>query len=96
MKLAVAIQFTLPGFPCIYYGDEAGMQGYRDPFNRCGYPWGKENQELVQWHKDLGNLRKSCSALWDGDIVPVLNQGRYYYCRTSGVRKRQTAFRYNP
>lgn len=76
MKLAVGIQYTLPGFPCIYYGDEAGMEGYRDPFNRCCYPWGKENQELIEWHKQLGNLRKSCSALWDGDIVPVYAQGR--------------------
>lgn len=93
MKLAVAIQFTLPGFPCVYYGDEAGMQGYRDPFNRCGYPWGKENQELVQWHKDLGNLRKSCSALWDGDIVPVLNQGRLLsYIRCDGNTALYCAF----
>lgn len=71
MKVAVAIQYTLPGFPCIYYGDEAGMEGYRDPFNRCCYPWGKENDELIRWHRTLGNLRKSCPALWDGDFIPV-------------------------
>jgi glycosidase len=40
MKMASALQFTLPGVPSIYYGDEAGMQGYKDPFNRCCYPWG--------------------------------------------------------
>lgn len=76
MKIAVGIQFTLPGFPCIYYGDEAGMQGYRDPFNRHPYPWGNENQELIDWHKKLGGLRKTCSALWDGDIINVYSQGR--------------------
>ena len=70
------IQYTLPGFPCVYYGDEAGMEGYRDPFNRCCYPWGKENKELIEWHKKLGNLRKSCSALWDGEFVNVYAKER--------------------
>lgn len=77
LKLAVGIQFTLPGFPSVYYGDEAGMQGYRDPFNRACYPWGRENHELIKWHQQLGSLRKSCSALWDGDIIPVVAQGRF-------------------
>lgn len=76
LKLAAAMQYTLPGFPCIYYGDEAGMQGYRDPFNRCCYPWGKEDKELIEWHKQLGDLRKSCSALWDGEFINVHAQGR--------------------
>ena len=70
------MQYTLPGFPCVYYGDEAGMQGYRDPFNRCCYPWGKEDKELIEWHKQLGDLRKSCSALWDGEFINVHAQGR--------------------
>lgn len=76
LKLAAAMQYTLPGFPCVYYGDEAGMEGYRDPFNRCCYPWGKENKELIEWHKQLGDLRKSCSALWDGDFINVYADGR--------------------
>ena len=57
IKCASALQFTLPGVPSIYYGDEAGMQGYKDPFNRFCYPWGKENNELVQWYKKLGKVR---------------------------------------
>lgn len=76
LKLAVGIQYTLPGFPCVYYGDEAGMEGYRDPFNRCCYPWGKENYELIDWHKQLGDLRKSCSALWDGEFINVFAKDR--------------------
>lgn len=75
-KVAAAMQYTLPGFPCVYYGDEAGMEGYRDPFNRCCYPWGKENKELIEWHKKLGNLRKACSALWDGEFVNVYAKER--------------------
>ncbi|MDP4120088.1 MAG: glycoside hydrolase family 13 protein [Bacillota bacterium] len=75
MKVAAGILYTLPGFPCIYYGDEAGMEGYRDPFNRCCYPWGQENTELVNWHKSLGSLRKSCSALCDGEINDAYSHG---------------------
>ena len=44
LKLASLMQYTLPGIPCVYYGDEAGMEGYRDPFNRVCFPWGHEMQ----------------------------------------------------
>lgn len=76
LKLAAAMQYTLPGFPCVYYGDEAGMEGYRDPFNRCCYPWGKENKELIKWHQKLGALREECSALWDGEFIDTYAEGR--------------------
>lgn len=69
MKLlmaASAMQFALPGVPTIYYGDEAGMQGYKDPFNRRCYPWGKENEELVEWYKKLGEIRSKNSVFKDG------------------------------
>ncbi len=58
-EMAAVIQFTLPGIPCIYYGDEAGMQGFGDPSCRGTYPWGRENMRLVSLHKTLGNLRKN-------------------------------------
>lgn len=66
MKMASAVQFTLPGVPSIYYGDEAGMQGYKDPFNRCCYPWGKENAELLDWYKKLGEIRRANKCFVDG------------------------------
>ena len=82
MKVASAMQYTLPGFPCVYYGDEAGMEGYRDPFNRCCYPWGKEDEELIEWHKKLGALRAECSALWDGEFLSAYaNDRRLAYIR---------------
>lgn len=68
MKMASALQFTLPGVPSIYYGDEAGMQGYKDPFNRCCYPWGKENDELIEWYKKLGEIRRTNKCFKDGKI----------------------------
>lgn len=71
MRLASALQFCLPGVPCIYYGDEAGMEGYRDPFNRGCYPWGKEEPGLLRWYRQLGKLRRHCSALAEGAFVPL-------------------------
>ena len=68
LEAASAMQFALPGVPTIYYGDEAGMQGYKDPFNRRCYPWGKENEELVEWYKKLGTVRNENSVFKDGKI----------------------------
>lgn len=69
LKLASLIQYLLPGIPCVYYGDEAGMEGYRDPFNRACYPWGREDKELVSWYENLGKLR--------GEQRSILGQGGY-------------------
>jgi len=71
MKAASAIQFLLPGVPSIYYGDEAGIQGYADPFNRGCYPWGAENQELLAWYRMLGTLRRESPCLIQGEFVPL-------------------------
>lgn len=59
LKIAALIQMTLPGNPCIYYGDEAGTEGYKDPFNRTCFPWGHENAELLGWYKKITSIRKS-------------------------------------
>lgn len=71
MKLASAMQYTLPGVPSLYYGDEAFVEGYKDPFNRTTYPWGNENQELLDWHKSLGNMRKKYDTFKCANINPV-------------------------
>ncbi len=56
-KLGALIVFALPGMPSVYYGDEAGLQGLKDPFNRKTYPWGKENKELLDWYRCVTGLR---------------------------------------
>ncbi len=71
LKTAAIIQYTLPGVPSLFYGDEAGVQGYGDPFCRATYPWGRENVELLQFYKDLGATRKSCKAFTDGNFYTV-------------------------
>ncbi len=59
LKIASLLQFTLPGIPCIYYGDEAGIEGFEDPFNRACFPWGSENTEILNHYKLLSILRKN-------------------------------------
>ena len=70
LKTATVLQYTLPGFPSIYYGDEAGLQGGSDPFNRAFYPWGNEDKTLINWYKKLGELRHKLTCLKDGRFTP--------------------------
>ena len=71
LKIAAAIQFTLPGIPSIYYGDEAGLSGYSDPFNRRFYPWGEEDAELIEYYKTLGKIRMTCDCYKCGDFEMI-------------------------
>ena len=74
LRMAAFLQFMLPGAPCIYYGDEAGMDGYRDPFNRKFYPWGAEDEPLQAFYTTLARLKKESPALRRGDVT-VLEAG---------------------
>lgn len=67
-RSAVMIQMTWPGAPTIYYGDEAGLVGWTDPDNRRCYPWGREDQDLIEMHRNLARLRLE---------HPVLRYGSY-------------------
>lgn len=66
LKMAYAINSTVPGIPCVFYGDEAGMEGYRDPFNRLPFPWGKENKELLNFYRTIGEIRREERLYKDG------------------------------
>jgi len=83
MKNAVAFQMTWPGAPVIYYGDEAGLSGWTDPDNRRVYPWGKEDINLLEFHRITINIRQKYSALKTGSLQylyldhGVLSYGRW-------------------
>ena len=68
LKEAVIIQMTLPGVPLIYYGDEAGLTGGKDPSNRKSYPWGKENKDILEFYKKVASIRVTEEALKNGEI----------------------------
>ena len=69
MREAVAVQMTWPGAPTIYYGDEAGLVGWTDPDCRRTYPWGNEDLELIELHRELAKLRRQHAALRSGSFV---------------------------
>lgn len=64
---ASTLQYTLPGVPCVFYGDEAGVQGFEDPLNRGTYPWGQEDSELVAHYRALGKMRAKYAELLKGE-----------------------------
>lgn len=75
VRLAALILFTFPGSPTIFYGDEAGMEGFEDPFNRGTYPWGHEDRNLLGHFARLGTLRRSRSALQKGALSWITANG---------------------
>lgn len=79
-RIATLFQMTYPGAPCIYYGNEIGMMGGRDPENRAPFPW-----DEVHWDHDLRNTIKTYAhirlenpVLRTGEYVPVFAEGRRF------------------
>ena len=66
LMTAYTILATLPGIPTIFYGDEAGLEGYGDPFNRMPYPWGSEEKHLLDHYRTIGNIRNKYSVYKSG------------------------------
>ncbi len=83
LREAVVIQMTWPGAPTIYYGDEAGLCGFTDPDNRRTYPWGKEDHNLIRFHKEMIAIHKAYSFIKTGSIKSLdqdynfLSYGRF-------------------
>ena len=80
-KLAFFLQFAFPGVPCIYYGDEAGMTGGADPYNRGPFPWGREDGEMTAFLRSLTALYAEHPALKGGEYEPVAFGPHVLGCR---------------
>lgn len=88
LKLASVLQYTLPGVPSLYYGDEAGLEGFSDPFCRATYPWGKENTELLAHYKALGKMRRENEVFKKGEFLPVTDEnGIFSFKRKSDTEE---------
>ncbi len=74
LKIASLLQMTLPGIPCIYYGDEAGLEGWSDPFNRMCFPWDDENKEILNHYKTLSKFRKSNNVFAEGKYKSLVHE----------------------
>ncbi len=68
LRMAAFLQFTLPGMASIFYGDEAGLEGFEDPFCRRCYPWGEEDQTLVAYYTALCRMKQAYPALRRGNV----------------------------
>ena len=75
VKMATLLQFTLCGVPSIYYGDEIGMQGFKDPLNRRCFDWGNEDQEMLDWYRKISKIRSTYSAFEDGKFKEIHAKG---------------------
>lgn len=84
LYLASVLQFTLPGIPSIFYGDEAGLQGFDDPINRRPYPWGSEDEEILMHYKKLGRIRRENRAVFSGGFNMRDENGLVAYERAGG------------
>lgn len=85
LKRAAFLQFTLPGMPSIYYGDEAGMEGFEDPFCRRCYPWGREDTDLRAYYAALCRMKNTLAVLKNGDVrVTEAGGGKIAFTRRSG------------
>ena len=83
LTIAVGMLLTFPGVPCIYYGDEAGMKGEADPYNRGPYPWGNENEEISAIYRNMLKLRTSDESFSKGEFIPFYQENLFGYLRTT-------------
>ena len=85
LKIAYTLIATMPGIPCIFYGDEAGVEGYRDPFNRRAYPWGMEDANLVEHYRRIGEIRKN-EPIYKEGLIKIIecNENILIFARYDG------------
>ena len=83
LEMAAVIQYTMPGVPCLYYGDENAMEGHIDPFCRRCFDWNNLNEDLIKFYAKLGKIRENYRDIFaDGDFIEILaDNGLLYYKR---------------
>ena len=78
VAIAAAILYFLPGIPSLYYGDEIGLEGYTDPFNRGCFLWDKTDSWLTKWYQKIAQIRKNTDAVKAGDYIPLTADGGFF------------------
>ena len=84
LKMAAILQYTMPGVPCVYYGDENGQEGHIDPFCRRCFDWDNLNEDLIGFYKKLGEIRRKFHDIFkDGEFCEIkADGGLIFYRRT--------------
>ena len=81
LKMLMFLQFVFPGVPCIYYGDEAGMTGGADPYNRGSFPWGHGDGALTDFVRSLTSMYRDTPLLRSGACEPLFFGENVLGCR---------------
>ena len=85
---AALIQMTMPGVPCVYYGDERGLQGFRDPYNRATFPWDGGDMDCTAIYRNAIGIRKALPVLVNGDFRPFSPaEGVFGFWRCKGSER---------
>ncbi len=85
LLLAYTALATLPGIPSVFYGDEVGLEGYKDPFNRRPFPWGREDKDILAHYRTIGQIRRKNSVYKDGDFRLLrLDSDNLIFARVKG------------
>ena len=89
LKVAAVLQYTLPGIPCVYYGDENAMEGYIDPFCRRCFDWNHLNTNLIDFYRKLGTIRKRLKNIFsDGEFFQIYaEKNLFIYARVNEHEK---------
>lgn len=83
LKVATVLQYFYIGSPCIYYGDETGMSGFKDPFNRKPMNWGNINRDLLMFFRRLGRFRKNLNLTKCNPNVIIANENIFSFTRNN-------------
>ncbi|MBQ9997639.1 MAG: glycoside hydrolase family 13 protein, partial [Clostridia bacterium] len=100
LKTAMFLQFVLPGITCIYYGDEIGMEGGRDPFNRGYFKWDCIDNDLLSYVKSLAEIKNKYTQLQTGNVNVYCEDDVLYIkrdnllCMVNGKADGETIFNY--
>ena len=88
LKIAAVLQYTFPGVPCLYYGDENAMEGHIDPFCRRCFDWNRLNEDLIGFYSKLGQIREEYREIFkDGEFKEiVVNDSLLFYKRSKKNR----------
>ena len=88
LMTAYTILATMPGLPTVFYGDEAGLEGYGDPFNRLPYPWGREDLEILEHYRKTGKIRRENSVYREGSIkIHILENDLLIFSRSDNKKQ---------
>lgn len=90
LKMAVVLQYTMPGVPCVYYGDENGTEGHIDPFCRTCFDWEHLNEDLIVFYRKMGEIRRKFNDIFkSGKFIELQAVDGFIFYKRKNENDRQ-------